>query len=40
MAFQRHLAKRRDQLAALQALLHQPLTPHRHANMIHRRNHR
>ena len=40
MAFQRHVAKRRNQLAALQPLLHQPFTPHRYPHMIHRRNHR
>lgn len=40
MAFQRHIAERGDQLPTLQPLLHQPFTPHRYPDMIHRRNHR
>lgn len=40
MAFQRVIPKRGDELAPLQPLLHQPFSPHRHANVVHRGNHR
>ncbi len=39
MAFQRHIAERAIS-SPLSTALHQPFTPHRYPDMIHRRNHR